>query len=110
MGAQIAAAAGGLMPPLAAACVAEVAESPFEQELEATAGEEGLEATTAGRGTLLKGGVTAAVVGSALPHILQDVVGLIHLLELGFGRLVALVVVGMVPHRQAAIGLLQVVL
>ena len=110
MGAQIDATAGGLVPPLAVVRAAEAARSPFKDELEATAGEDELEATAAGRGTLLKGGVTAAVIGGALPHILQGVVGLVHLLELGFGRLVALVAVGMVLHRQAAIGLLQVVL
>ena len=101
MGAQIGAAAGGLVPPLAAACAAEVAGSPFEDELKATA---------ARRGILLKGGVTAAAKAGALPRILQDVVGLAHLFELGFGRLVALVAVGMALHRQAMIGLLQVVL
>ena len=57
-------------------------------------------------------GVAVLVVGRALLRVGQHLVGLLGLLELLLGllRIVALVAVGVVLHRQLAIGLLDVVL
>ena len=52
----------------------------------------------------------APIVLEVPPRLFQDAVRLVHFLELGFGRLVTPVAVGVVPYRQAAIRLLQVVL
>ena len=53
---------------------------------------------------LLKGGMTKAVIGGALLIILEDVVGLVDLLEFLFGALVTRVAIRVMLHRELAIG------
>jgi putative exporter of polyketide antibiotics len=48
--------------------------------------------------------VAEAVVGGALLPVLQDVIGLVDLLELMLAFLVAGIAVGMPLHRELAIG------
>ncbi len=112
LGAQVGPAAGGAAAR-AAAPAAEAAEHFLEDVLEGAA--EGVAAAAAeAAGTagaaLFEGGVAEAVIGGALLGVLQDVVGLVQLLELGLGVLVALVAVGVPLHGELAIGLLQVLL
>src|SRR5260221_436671 len=57
--------------------------------------------------TVLEGPVAEAVIGRALLIVLQDVIGLADFLEFMLGGLVPRVAVRMELHRQAAIGLLQ---
>ena len=63
----------------------------------------------ASRPALLEGGVAELVVGGSLLIVLEDVVGLVDLLEFLFRRVVAGVSVGVVFHRQPAVGALQFV-
>src|SRR5690606_10129390 len=56
---------------------------------------------------VLERGMAMGVVGTALAGIGQDLVGLLALLERGFGRGVARIAVRVVLHRAAAISLLQ---
>src|SRR5581483_9957234 len=56
---------------------------------------------------LLEGGVPEAVIGGALLVVLQNVVGFVDVLEFLLGGLVPGVAVGVVLHRQLAIGPLQ---
>src|SRR5690606_23051135 len=64
-------------------------------------------ATAATAHAVLERGMAMGVVGTALAGIGQDLVGLLALLERGFGRGVARIAVRVVLHRAAAISLLQ---
>jgi hypothetical protein len=58
---------------------------------------------------LLKRRVTVTIIGAALLIVLQHIVCLVQFLEHGLGLRVTRVAVGMVLHREFAIGALQVV-
>ena len=68
-------------------------------------------AGAAGRGSLFVGAPIGAevIVFLSLLGITQDLVGLVHVLELGFGGLVAGIEVGMVLPRQLAVGAFDLV-
>jgi len=66
-------------------------------------------ARSAGPRGALEGGRSVAVVGRALLRILQDVIGVIDVLELLLGVLVARIAVRMVLHGELAERLLEVV-
>ena len=84
----------------AAPAATELAEQVVED-----VGEAGGEVEAAGIGAgLVEGGVAEAVVGLALLAVLQDFVGLGGLPEGLLGRRVVGVAVGMVFHRELAIG------
>src|SRR5205823_5574704 len=57
--------------------------------------------------TLLKGSVTKAIVGGALVHIHQDVVGLAQLFEFFLGVRIVRIFVGMKFYRELAISALD---
>ena len=59
---------------------------------------------------VLEGLVAEAVIGGALLRILQDLVGLVDLLELHLGGMVAAVAVGMKLHGELAEGAFQLLL
>ncbi len=56
---------------------------------------------------LFKGVMTEPVIGGAFLFVLQDLVGLVDFLELGFGVLVTLVLVRVILHRLLAVGAFQ---
>src|SRR5690606_25343854 len=66
-------------------------------------------ARPAGSAAILEGGVAETVVGGALLLVLQDVVGLVDLLELLLGRRVTRIPVRVILHGQLSIGLLDFV-
>src|SRR5262249_33509823 len=65
-------------------------------------GEFGAEAVVTAAHALLEGGMTEPVVGGALVAVLEDVVGLVQLLEPMLPILVARIAVGMMLHREPA--------
>ena len=90
---------GAALAAVAAAAAAGHAEDALEQ-----VGEGGAEirAETMPAAALLEGGVAEAIVGGALVRILEDLVGLVDLLELVLAVLVAGVAVGMPFHGELA--------
>ena len=104
-----------LRPGPAAAAAAATAHEIAEQILEHVrkgAGEIALLAiAAAGRAAAahatFKGGMTKAVIGGLLLVVLQDLIGLVHFLELGFGLRIVGVAVGVQLFRLGPIGLLQ---
>ena len=87
----------------------ELAEHLIEDVAEAAACREVEPAAEATRPTaLLEGGVAIAIVGRTLLIILQDVVGLVDLLELRLRLLVPRIAIGVKLHGEFSIGLLQV--
>ncbi len=100
---QIAAA---VRPPLAAPAAAhELAEHLVEDVGKAAGGK--AEIARAAPTTLFEGGMAEAVVRGALLIVFEDVVGFVEALELLFGALVAGVAIGMILHRELAIGPLE---
>src|SRR5208282_4809046 len=69
----------------------------------------GAEAAGAGPSVRLEGSVAEAVVGRPLLTILEDVVGLVQVLELLLGRFVARIAVGVKLHGELPVGLLEVI-
>src|SRR5690242_10688533 len=54
--------------------------------------------------SILKRGMTEAVIGGALLIVLQDVIGFVDFLEFDFGGVIAGIAVGVQLHRHLAIG------
>src|SRR6185437_2573301 len=94
--------------PLAALAADEIAEHLVEDVGKAAGAEAEAGAAAGTVAAVLEGGVTEAVIGRALLLVREDLVGLAQLLELVLGRRVPRVAVGVVLHRQLAIGLLDV--
>ncbi len=88
-----------------AAATEEIAEHIAEDVGEARPAETGASAPTHVR---IDAGMAVLVVGRPLAGIGEDLVGLVGLLELVLGFLVARIAVRVVFHRQATVGLLQV--
>ena len=106
--AEIVAGAGTRAATTAAAH--EIAEHLIENVVQPAARREIEAAREAARAAaLLEGRVPVAIIGGALLVVLQDVVGLVDLLETPLGLLVAGIAVGMELHGQLAIGLLELV-
>ena len=85
----------------------ELAEHLVEDVAEAGAAE--VEAAGLRAATVFEGGVAVTVIGRALLVVLEDFVGLAHVLELGFRGGVAGVAVRVVLHGELAVRLFQVV-
>ena len=94
------------LAPAAAAPPAAHAEQVFEDVREGR-GEVGAEAVALPAAALLERRVAEAVIGGALLPVLQDVIGLVDLLELVLAFLVAGIAVGVPLHRELAIGGLE---
>ena len=105
--AQVGAALARVAATTAAAATAAHAEQVVEDVGEGRS-EIGTEAAGAAAVALLEGGMAVAVIGGALVAVLEDLVGLVDLLELVLAVLVAGIAVGMPFHRELAEGRLQV--
>src|SRR5690606_33683845 len=106
--AQVGAAQARLLAPAALAAAHEVAEDVLE-DVGHGRGEFGPEAApaTPAHAAILEGGVAEAVIGGALLGVLQRVVGLVDFLEFVLRVGVPGIAVGMIFHRQLAIGPLE---
>ena len=86
-----------------------VAEHLVEDVAQAAAAAAEIEAARGTAATILERGVAEAVVGRALLIVLQDVVGLVQILEPAFRCLVARIAVRVVFHGELAIRFFQCV-
>src|SRR5690606_54802 len=102
---QVGAAIDVVAPGSGTTGAEDVAEDVAKDIREATGATGSREAARIG----VDAGMAEAVVGLALGRLGQDLVGFLDLLELGLGRLVVRIAVGMVLHREFPIGLLQVI-
>src|SRR5215470_13363937 len=100
--AQIGAALGAIAAPAAAGHAEDALEDIGEGRAET-----GPEIVRAAAHPLLEGGVSEAVVGGTLVGILENLVGLVDLLEAVLTRRIAGVAIGMPLHRQLTEGSLE---